>query len=446
MGAPWQTAHFPGEALRPLAERLFAQLRELSHDGVGITRESFGARETAAQDLIAAAALEHGLAVERDRARNLVVSLPGQDPAAPFIATGSHLDSVPRGGNYDGAAGVVAGLLALIGLRRSDLAPPRSVTLLALRGEESCWFGRSWIGAHALFGLLGPRDLDRGRVDNGRTLRACLEDVGADVAAIERGEALLSPAQVGAFIEVHIEQGPVLDAGGLPLGIVTGIYGNLRHLGIVCHGTAAHAGATPRHLRNDAVVAVADLVMRLDRRWQEWLDAGKHLVVTHGMLGTDPREHAISRVPGEARISLEIRADQDATLHAFHALAREEARAVARERGVRFDFDEAIVNPAAPMDARWMAHLDALSARAGIPHLRMPSGAGHDAAVFAQVGVPTAMLFIRNANGSHNPHEAMTMDDFLSAARVLSDALVTPLQGADPDPRPDIAQPVRAQR
>lgn len=185
MQTPWQTAHFPGTALRPLAERLFAQLRELSHDGVGITRESYDTKETAAQELIAAAAREHGLTVEHDRARNLVVTLDGQDPCAPFVATGSHLDSVPRGGNYDGAAGVVAGLLAIIGLRRSQAIPPRTVKLLALRGEESCWFGKSWIGAHALFGLLGARDLERGRFDTGRPLRAYLDDVGADVPAIE---------------------------------------------------------------------------------------------------------------------------------------------------------------------------------------------------------------------------------------------------------------------
>lgn len=426
MDAPWQTDHFPGTALRPLAERLFDQLRELSHDGVGITREAFGAKETAAQDVIAAAALEYGLTVGHDRARNLVVSLAGQDACAPFIATGSHLDSVPRGGNYDGAAGVVAGLLALIGLRRSKTVPPHTVKLLALRGEESCWFGKSWIGSHALFGLLGAKDLERGRVDTDRPLRAYLDDVGADVAAIERGEALIRPEQIGSFIELHIEQGPVLEAAGLPLGIVTGIFGNLRHLNIVCHGTAAHAGATPRSLRQDAVVAIADLVMRLDQHWQAWLDAGKHLVITHGILGTDPREHAISRVPGEARFSMEIRADDDATLHDFHALARDEALTVSRERGVRFSFDESIVNRAAPMDARWITHLESLCKNAGVSHIRMPSGAGHDAAVFSQVGVPTAMLFIRNAEGSHNPREHMALDDFLLATRVLADALMTP--------------------
>lgn len=214
---------------------------------------------------MACAARDAGLIVEHDKAGNLVVTLPGREPSKPFIATGSHLDSVPRGGNYDDAARVVAGLLALVCLRRLGIQPPRTVKLIALRGEESAWFGKSWIGSHAMFGLLTEADLARPRFDNGRQLQAYLEDVGADVSAIARGERLLEPGTVAAFIEVHIEQGPVLEVRGLPVGVVTGIYGNLRHLEVVCRGTAAHAGATPRFLRHDAVVAIADLIMRTDR-------------------------------------------------------------------------------------------------------------------------------------------------------------------------------------
>jgi N-carbamoyl-L-amino-acid hydrolase len=427
MDAAGLLQRFPADELRPLAERVFEDLRALSFDGVGVTRESFGPLETAAQQVIARVAAEHGLQVAHDRVRNLVVTLPGRDAQAPFVATGSHLDSVPRGGNYDGAAGVVAGLLALVALRRLGVEPPRSVRLMALRGEESCWYGKSWIGSHALFGLLGERDLARPRYDNGRPLRAYLEDVGADVAAIGRGERLLEPQAVSAFIEVHIEQGPVLEAKGLPLGVVTGIYGNLRHMNVVCRGTAAHAGATPRFLRHDAVVAIADLVMRMDRHWQQWLDAGRQLVITHGIIGTDPREHAISRVPGEARFSIELRADDQQTLDDFHRLLQEQAHQVAHERGVAFDFDEAIVNRPAPMDRRWIARLEQLCAAAAAPQMRIASGAGHDAAVFAHAGVPAAMLFIRNAHGSHNPHESMEIDDFLLATRVLAGALLAPV-------------------
>ncbi len=415
---------FPADALRPLAVELFDELRRLSFDGVGVTRESFGTLETAAQELIARVAAEHGLQVGHDRVRNLVITLPGRDADAPFIATGSHLDSVPHGGNYDGAAGVVAGLLAMTAMKQLDILPPRTVRLFALRGEESCWYGKSWIGSHALFGLLNAHDLARPRFDNARPLKAYLEDVGADVAAIERGERLLDPARLAAFLEVHIEQGPVLEAKGLPVGIVTGIYGNLRHMNVVCRGQAAHAGATPRFLRQDTVVAIAELIMCMDTHWARWLDDGKQLVITHGIIGTDPREHAVSRVPGEARFSVEIRADDDATLRGFHELLQQEAAAVGKARGVSFTFDEAIVNRPAPMDARWMARMEQFCTEAGIAQMRLASGAGHDAAVFAHAGVPTAMLFIRNARGSHNPDEHMEIDDFLLATRILAEALL----------------------
>jgi len=412
------------DELRPLAEQLFAQLRHASFDGVGVTRDSFGPAETAAQDLIALAARDAGLHTERDRAGNLVVTLPGREPLQSFIATGSHLDSVPRGGNYDGAAGVVAGLLALICLKRQGIVPPRTIKLFALRGEESAWFGKSWIGSHALFGLLSEADLARTRFDSERPLRDYYEDIGADVAAIARGEKLLDPAMIGAFLEVHIEQGPVLAAQGLPLGIVTGIYGNLRHRQVLCRGTSAHAGATPRFLRHDAVVAMADFIMRLDRHWQQWLDRGKQLAVTHGIVGTNAKEHAISRVPGEAVMSLEIRADNNETLEEFHGLAQAEAQAITRERGVAFVFDEAIVNRPAPMDPRWRTRLTELCSGVGIAQMPLASGAGHDAAVFAHAGVPTAMLFIRNTHGSHNPEEHMEMEDFLLATDVLMQAML----------------------
>lgn len=396
----------------------------MSFDGIGVTRECFGPLETAAQERVARVAVHYGLHVERDRVGNLVVSLPGADLEAPFVATGSHLDTVPRGGNFDGAAGVVAGLLALVSMKICRALPARTIKLLALRGEESAWFGKSWIGSHALFGKLDPADLARPRFDTGRPLRAYLDDIGADVAAILRGDPLLRRSDIAVFLEAHIEQGPVLQARGLPLGVVTGIYGNVRHMNVLCRGEAAHAGATPRFLRRDAVVAAANFVMRMDAHWESWLGEGKQLVLTHGIVGTDPKEHAVSRVPGEVRFSVEIRSDDWETLDGFHRLLRQEAEAVSRARGVFFHFDEAIVNRPAPMDPRWVDRLEGLCERAGIPYTQLPSAAGHDAAVFAHAGVPTAMLFIRNAHGSHNPRESMSIDDLLIATRVLVDAML----------------------
>ena len=413
-------------ALLPDARRLFAELRASSTDGDGVTREAYGPRETAAQDVVARFARAEGLAVEHDRAANLVISLPGRSADAPFIAVGSHLDSVPCGGNYDGAAGVIAGVLALALLKRVPIAPPRTVRLLALRGEESAWFGKSWIGSHALLGLLADADLAQRRTDSGRTLADHLRDAGADIEAIRAREPLLRAASVAAFLELHIEQGPVLEAAGLPLGIVTSIYGNLRHRRIRCGGEAAHAGATPRGLRRDAVIAVADFVMRLDARWSEWLAHGRQITVTHGMVATDPHEHAISRVAGTVDFSLEIRAEDEATLRAFHEAARAEAAAVGVERGVAFEFDTPIVNLPAAMDAAWIERLAACCEEERIPVHPMPSGAGHDAAVFAHAGVPTAMLFIRNQFGSHNSREDMQLADFQLGLGVLVRVLLAP--------------------
>jgi len=410
--------------LKPLASEIFSELRRLSFDGTGITREALGPGETAAHELIAGIAAAEGLSVARDALCNLTVDLPGRDTASTFIATGSHLDSVPRGGNFDGAAGVVAGLLAFIHLRRHDIVPARMLRLYGLRGEESAWFGTSWIGSRGLFGLITGTDLERPRCDNGRPLRECLAELGADVDSVARGKRLLDPRTVGAFIEVHIEQGPILESKALPLGVVTGIYGSIRHMTVTCRGEAAHAGTTPRSLRHDAVVAVSDYIMRLDRRWAEWLEAGRELVVTHGVLGTDPREHAISRVPGCVRFAIEIRSDDEETLRSFHQLAQREAAQVARERAVSFEFDAPLHNAGAGMHPDVVRMLEELCGKSGAGHVRMASGAGHDAALFAQAGVPTGMLFIRNAHGSHNPAEHMEVDDLLAATTVLVQALL----------------------
>jgi len=152
---------------------------------------------------------------------------------------------------------------------------------------------------------------------------------------------------------------------------------------------------------------------------------GKQVTLTHGIVGTDAKEHAVSRVPGEVRFSVEIRADKSEALHEFHSLLKREAEKVEEQRGVTFAFDQAIVNEPAPMHPRWIERLDELCALAGVPHEHLASGAGHDAAVFAHAGIPTAMLFIRNARGSHNPDEGMDIGDLMLGVQVLAEALIS---------------------
>ena len=300
--------------------------------------------------------------------------------------------------------------------------------IISRAGEESARFGRAYMGSSALTGVLSADDLATSDVRTGETLAACMESVGIDLAPIRRGEPLLDVARMAAWVELHIEQGPVLVARELPLGIVTGIRGNVRHRSVVCLGEAGHSGAVPRWLRHDAVFATADLVARLDRHWRTLLERGGDVVVTVGTIGTDADEHAIARIPGKIAFSFEVRSQDRATLDAFYDLFREECSLIEEERGVRFTFDRRVAAKPAVMDADWVQRLKSAARRLGLPDAEIPSGAGHDAAVFAAAGVPAAMIFVRNANGSHNPDEAMDLPDFFAGVSVMAAAIKEALQ------------------
>ena len=404
---------------RDLAERLFDDLRARSTDEPGVTRECYADGENAALALLREMAAEHGLVCTEDRAANLTISLPDDDLSTPGMILGSHVDSVPHGGNFDGGAGVIAGLLCLIRLRAERRAPVPPVRLLALRGEESAYYGRANMGSRALFGLLTPADLEAKRQSGDRTLREAMASVGADVDAIEQRAVLLAPDSVASYLELHIEQGPVMVARDLPTAIVTGIRGNLRHRRVACRGEAGHSGTVPRWLRRDAVFAVSDLLMRLDEHWNRLLERGIDLVVTAGVLGTDGTQHAITRIPGEVFFSFEVRSQSYDTLEGFYELFRSECRAVSDLRRVKFEFDERIYTEPARMNESIIARLKTYSEKLGYPTELIPSGAGHDAAVFANAGVPSGMIFVRNRNGSHNPDEAMAIDDFMRGVELM---------------------------
>jgi beta-ureidopropionase / N-carbamoyl-L-amino-acid hydrolase len=409
--------------VRDLGAEMFDALRAATGDGVGITRASYGKGESAALDIVEAKARALGLHTERDAGANLVVTLEGREPRLPFVACGSHLDSVPRGGNFDGGAGVVAGLIAFAGFRQQGLQPRRSLKLYGLRGEESARFGKAYVGSSALFGRLTPADLETKASDGDLTLAQCMREVGVDVDRVMAGEPLVDPKSFALWLELHIEQGPVLLARQLPIAIVTGIRGNIRHRVIECVGAAGHSGAVPRWLRHDAVFAAAELISHLDRHWRTMLERGHDLVVTAGVLSTDPREQAIARIPGRLRFSFELRSQSKSTLEAFYDLFISECRLIEEDRGVEFKLDRRLESAPAVMDSGWVARLKALARDIGLPDEEMPSGAGHDAAVFAGEGISSAMIFVRNAHGSHNPAEAMDLADFAAGVAVMRRAL-----------------------
>jgi beta-ureidopropionase / N-carbamoyl-L-amino-acid hydrolase len=409
--------------LADLGQKLFDDIRTLSSDGVGVTRDSYGEGESATADYLTHFAETEGLRVDVDRAANLIFSLPDSDPSVPAVWVGSHMDSVPQGGNFDGLAGIIAGLLCLISQKRSNEPSATPLRVIAFRGEESAWFGKAYMGSGAAFGKLSPQDLELKHRSTGKTLASYMQNVGADTDAISAGEVLFDKAKAKAYLELHIEQGPIMVARKIPLAVVPGIRGNVRHNRITCVGEAGHSGAVPRWLRHDAMFAVADLITRLDEHWRVLLERGIDLVVTTGVVGTDPAEHSISRIPGAVNFSFEARSKSRDTLEGFYQLIRSECASIERERGVRFEFDRRLESAPASMDDSLCEALAQSCKRHEINFEAVPSGAGHDASLFANAGIPSSMLFIRNENGSHNPHEAMDTDDFMLGVMVLADTI-----------------------
>ncbi len=399
----------------PLASSLFDALAQATRSGPGIVRDSYGAGEQAAHDIVRAAAETLGLDISVDAIGNLMMTLPGRDRQAPRIVIGSHLDSVSQGGNYDGAAGVVAGLCALSALRRAGIEPGCDITVMGIRAEESAWFDISYIGSAGAFGLLDPACLSVPRSDDGRSLESALAGGGFDPGAIRERRRLLDPRRIRAYLELHIEQGPTLVAEGLPAAVVTGIRGYRRFRNARCVGQYAHSGAVDRPHRHDAVAATVSFLHHMENVWLRQEKAGADLVLTSGELYTDPAMHGPSKIAGETRFVLDIRSVSDDTLNAVAAEAHSAAARIGDEYRVRFDLGATSDSPPAVMDARLRESLRRLLDRP----FEMASGAGHDAAIFAKVGVPTGMIFVRNDKGSHNADEAMTLEDFAVGTQAL---------------------------
>ncbi|WP_248304504.1 Zn-dependent hydrolase [Breoghania sp. L-A4] len=407
-----------------MAAGLFDEIAERSRDVAGVSRPAFSQVETETLEYLADFARAQGLSVRWDAGRNLVFSLPEDADAEQSVLVGSHVDSVPQGGNFDGLAGVVAGLLCLVRARREGVRFARPVHALAMRGEESAWFGPCYIASKALLGVLGEEERSAPHKGDGATLDEHMQRVGIDMEPVRRGEALIDPASVLTYIELHIEQGPLLVEKNLPAAVVSGIRGNFRHKRVRCIGEAGHSGAVPRSYRRDPVLAMADLLTRLDESWLTIVQKGDDLVLTAGMVATDVESHALSRIPDKVDFSLDIRSQSAQVLDDMGELLRHEMRTIERERKVRFELDGALRTEPALCAPAVVEGLTQAATRLGLEPFVMPSGGGHDAAVFANAGVPTGMVFVRNRNGSHNPAEAMEISDFLAATAIIYDYLL----------------------
>ncbi len=406
-----------------LAERLFENLRATSFDGIGITRDTYGRGEEQAHELMKKTAKTLGLEISTDAALNLYMTLPGKNRNLPAVMTGSHLDSVPKGGNYDGAAGVIAGMAILAGFVKTGHQPVRDITVMGIRAEESAWFPVSYIGSKAAFHQLSESDLDARRFDTHRSLREHMTEMGGLPERVVSGPAFLQAEKIDCFIELHIEQGPVLIRSEAPIGIVTGICGSLRYRKARVLGRYAHSGATPRTYRSDAVVALSTLISEMQTHWEALERAGHEFTLTFGQVFTEPERAEISKVSGQVDFCVDIRSRSKDTMAVVDRTIQNVALSISEKTAVKFEWGNQTGSTPAIMDKVLQGDIERAARNIGQKTVHMPSGAGHDAANFANQSIPTAMIFVRNANGSHNPQEAMTMEDFSVGVKMLGDVI-----------------------
>jgi allantoate deiminase len=334
---------------------------------------------------------------------------PTADPDAPALLIGSHLDTVPNAGRYDGPLGVMLGLAVVECVIERETKLPFAIEVVGFSEEEGVRFGTPFIGSRALVGDCDAPLLSL--VDHGGVSAAsALKEFGCDVTQI--AAAAIDPATVIGFIEPHIEQGPVLQSQDQPLGIVTAIAGQARGAATFI-GTAGHAGTVPMELRRDALCAAAEWIAMVERLGKET----PGLVATVGFIEASPNVGNV--IPGETRLKIDVRHADDAERKRAVTTLETLAHELAKRRGVTFHFAETHSHRAVPMDFSLTATLERSLSDMGLSSVRLVSGAGHDAAILAR-HVPTAVLFIRCKDGiSHHPDESVTLDDVTVALESL---------------------------
>jgi N-carbamoyl-L-amino-acid hydrolase len=358
---------------------------------------------------------EAGMEVRTDPLGNVIGRYVSDRPDAKTLLLGSHYDTVRDGGKYDGRLGILVPLALIEYLHRSQQRLPFNIELLCFAEEEGVRFPIGYLGSQAIAGKFDPKNLAK-TDDNGIPLRSVLEEAGVDVNAL--GILARDASDLIGYVELHIEQGPSLLNANVPVAVVTGIAGAVRHR-VAVTGEAGHAGTVAMEFRHDAGAAAAAMILAVEKRC-----AGTpSLVGTVGQLNVP--NGAMNVIPGRCEFSLDIRAAtneiRDAAVMDVLVAFNETARA----RGVKVEAEEVLRMAAIPLSDYLQERLTASARRLGVEPLRLPSGAGHDAAMMASL-CQSAMMFVRCGNGgvSHSPLETVTEADADFAARVLFDFLI----------------------
>jgi len=388
-------------------ERRMTELARIGGSGTAVSRLGLSADEQRARDLVGAWLSAKGAQIRRDAAANLFARFAGDGEA---VLVGSHLDSVPEGGRFDGALGVLCAVEALESLVDAKVKLRRPVEVVAWADEEGARFGVGLFGSASAFGRLSPGVANR-RDRDGVSIAEALRALG------ERGDPAMArrdPTEFAAYLELHIEQGPRLEKAGQPLGVVSDIVG-IYHARVTVRGRADHAGATAMTARTDALAAASEVVLAVERIARGRPDA----VGTVGEIAVRPGAKNV--VPGDCVFSLDLRAARD-----HDGLVREVLAfltSIASSRGVEVSVDELARVPVTSLDPRIRDVLGRATKSLGVDAPEMVSGAGHDAQNPALSGVPTGMIFVRSTGGSHTSREFASVDDAARGAQALANSI-----------------------
>ena len=397
---------------------LFDKIKLLTSSSPGVTRETYGKGENLTHKFLIKELRKFSNSIDIDYGGNFLALYKGN--SKKIVVIGSHLDSQNHGGNFDGLAGVLMGVVLIKMLYENNIKPHFTIGVMGIRGEESCWFPYSYIGSKIAVGKFDKNLLHSlKRSDSNQSLFYHINKSGFDAKKVSQGKVKFNLKDFKYFIEPHIEQGPVLERNKIPLGIVTSIRGSFRFRDAVCKGEYLHSGATPIDYRKDSVVAVSALVNEMNLYWQKQLGKGNDLTITFGEFYTDFEEHSFAKSAGHVSFCIDVRSNSNKILNATKKYLLNKIKRIEVKSKTKFYLGKETNSTPALMSKKLVRVFYDYSKLIKMKSIIMPSGAGHDSSVFANFGIPSIMLFIRNKNGSHNPKEYMNIKNFMDVFRVL---------------------------
>lgn len=395
------------------SDRLWKQLMELGEIGKDpegrITRLAFTEEERAAKNYVAKLMEEAGMTVHEDAIGNLFGRLEGTNSELPAVLLGSHLDSVFNGGRFDGPAGVLSAVEVVRTLTEQDLRPLHSIEVVAFTDEEGARFSTGMLGSQAVCGDLSLEEL-QARDKQNITIWDAMKQAGYDPEKVD--SAKRNPGAFKAYVELHIEQGKVLETEGLSVGVVTGIAGPL-WLRFTLTGEAGHAGTTPMNLRKDPMAAAAKIILSIE----EIVKRRQGAVATVGAIFAEPG--GINIIPGKVQFALDLRDISELVRDEIEAEINEALSAICRERGIAYEIEELHRIQPALCSSNLVEIISESCRDADLPVYQLTSGAGHDAMIISSI-TDIGMIFVRSKDGiSHNPKEWSDQKDIANGAEVL---------------------------